>query len=156
MFSFCSRTGTFPMCRCSLCWSGALMCKHSALVGAKVYPRVRAVVSHLSRVFWAASCPAVAFLYEVTRRMSPTYVRMRLVVVGKLVVAIAAISLMLTRKRIGDTGDPCGVPLSVAKPLELFLLKRYDVAWLVPQCSTHCARCWLFLAIVWQTLFSWR
>ena len=82
------------------------MCKHSALVGAKVYPRLRAVVSKFSRVLCAASCPDVAFLYEVTRRMSSTYMRMRLVVVGKLVVALAAMSLMLTRKSIGDSGEP--------------------------------------------------
>ena len=132
------------------------MCRHSALFGAKVYPRPRAVVSRSVRVFWVASCPVVAFLYEETRRMSSTYVRMRLVAAGKLVVAIAAISLMLTRKSIGDNGEPRGVPLSVAKAFEFFPLKRYDVARLVPECSTHCARCWLFLAMLWQTLSSWR
>jgi len=53
-------------------------------------------------------------------RISSTYVRMRLVGAGKLVVAMAAMSLMLTSKSIGDSGEPCGVPLSVAKALELF------------------------------------
>jgi len=144
------------MCGYSLCWSGVLTCRHSALDGAKVYPRLCAVVSRSVRVFWAASCPVVAFLYEVTSRMSSTYVRMRLVAAGKLVVAMAAMALMLTRNSIGDSGEPSGVPLSVAKAFEFFPLKRYDVARLVPQCSTHCARCWLFLAIVQQTLSSWR
>jgi len=77
MFSFCSWTGIFLMCGHSLYWSGVLMCRHSALVGAKVYPRLRVVVSKFSRVLWAASCPDMAFLYEVIRRMSSTYVRMQ-------------------------------------------------------------------------------
>jgi len=107
------------------------MSSHSALVGAKVYPRVWAVDSSLSRVFWGASCPAVAFLYEVMTRMSSMYVRMRLNALGRSMVAIAAMSVILTRKSIGDSGKPCGVALSVAKAFEFFLLKRYDVAWLV-------------------------
>jgi len=140
IFSFCSWTGTFRICWYSLYWSGVLKCRHSAFVGAKVYPRLPAVVSKYSRVLWAASCPDVVFLYEVTRSMSSTYLRMRLVVVGKLVVAIAAMSLMLTRKSIGESGEPCGVPLSVAKACEFFPLKRDHVARFVPQCPTHCTR----------------
>jgi len=95
-------------------------------------------------------------VYEATMSMSSTYVRMRLHAVGRSMVAIATMSLILTRKGIGDSGDSCGVPLSVAKAFEFFLLKRYDVARLVPPCLTHCVRCWLFLTMVWQTRFSWR
>jgi len=126
MFSFCSWMAFFPMCGYSLYWSGALMSRHSALVRAKVYPQLCAVVYNSSRVFWAAFCPAVAFLYDVTRRMSSTWVSMWLVTVGRLVEAIAAISLILTRKSMGDNGEPCGVPLSVAKAFEFLPLKRHE------------------------------
>jgi len=74
-------------------------------------------------------------------RMLSTYVRMWLDAVGRFVVAIAAMSLMLTRKSIRDSGEPCGILLSVVKAFDLFLSKRSDVARLVPQCSTHCTRC---------------
>jgi len=65
---------------------------------------------------------------------------MRLVAVGELVVAIAAISLMLTWESMGDSSEPCGVPFSVAKAFEFFPLKRYDVSPFVPQCPTIWAR----------------
>ena len=74
----------------------------------------------------------MAFLYEVMTRMSSMYVRMRLNALGRSMVAIAAMSVILTRKSIGDSGKPYDVALSVAKAFEFFLLKRYDVAWFVP------------------------
>jgi len=42
-------------------------------------------------------------------------------------VAMVTVSFMLMRKRIGESGDPCGVPLSVLKYLDVLPLNLYAI-----------------------------
>jgi len=96
----------------------------SDFAAAKVYPHSFPFSWSTCSVAWWSFCPWAFSLYVVATRKSSIYVRMEVVALAVLGVEVFAMSLTLRRKSIGDSGDPCGVPLSVAKAFELFPLNR--------------------------------
>jgi len=103
-------------------------------------------------VSWCSAWPWALCLYVVAIRKSSTYVRI-LVLLSLIDRGGVETSLIIdTKKSIGESGEPRGVPLSVAKVLKVLPLNLYPVCLLHPQFQIHPARCLSFALSIWHVL----
>jgi len=61
------------------------------------------------------------------------------------------ISLVLMRNKMGDRGDPWGVPMLMWMACDVGQLNLYKVSWPCPQYRTQSASCGLFVLMRLQT-----